>query len=75
MRLSRWRVFKLHSYLCLLLFELVNESWTVEYYKTLSHARFSPAQANDKCAGVKVVFSEVPSENEESYINTSTEIS
>ena len=55
-------IFKLRSYLCLPLFnaELVNERWKVEYYKTLSHIKFPPPQANNKCTNLNVALSEVP---------------
>lgn len=64
MRLLCRHILKLRSYLCLPLFgaELVNERWTVEYYKTMFHTRFPPPQANKKCTNLNVALSEVPPE-------------
>ena len=63
-------MFMLRSYFCLPLFnaELVNERWTVEYYKTLSHTRFPPWQANDKCTNLNVALSEVPPETKKATL-------
>ena len=63
-------IFKLRSYLYLSFIdaELVNERWTVEYYKTLSHTRFSPPQANDKCSNVNVPLSEAPPETKKATL-------
>ena len=53
-------IFTLRNYLCLPLFDaqLVNERWAVEYYKTLSHTRFPPPRANDKCTDLNAALSE-----------------
>ena len=63
-------IFKLRSYLCLPLFDakLVNERWTVEYYKTLSHTRFPPPQAKDKCTNLNVALSEAPPETKKATL-------